>query len=622
MPNKPFHAFIALALAIVSLGMSAQGAPEYLSPTALAASRDGKTLYIACATAGKILQFDIATRKVVATVQVPFAPSGLALASNGSRLYATCGGAEGVVCVIDIPKMKVADKIRVGHTPAAPVLSPDGKQLFVCNRFNDDVSVINLDKRKEIKKIAVERQPVAAAVTLDGKSLLVANQLPSGRADLDYVAAVVSVIDLAEGKVTKKLQLPNGSGSLNDIRISPDGRYAVVPHILARFHLPASQVDRGWMNANAQTVIDTARMEVVNTVLLDTPESGAANPWGAGWSADGARLVVAHAGTHEISVINFPALISKLNALPKQPDTGSTAQYGTVAVSRDDVSHDLSFMRELRQRVKLAAGDAGPRAVAVTGNIAWIANYFSDSLSMIDLSGERLKAESIALGPKVEPDAVRKGEMNFHDARLCFQTWQSCSSCHGGDGRVDGFNWDLLNDGIGNPKNGKSMLLAHRTPPSMSLAIRDTAEVAVRSGLRYILFTQQPESVAVSIDEYLKSLKPVASPRWVNGVLSAKAKHGEKVFKQARCAGCHPSGLYTDLQHYDVGTAGKYDQPSERFDTPTLVEIWRTAPYLHDGSAATIRDVITVHNKNDQHGKTSDLAESDIDDLCEFLLSL
>ena len=51
-------------------------------------------------------------------------------------------------------------------------------------------------------------------------------------------------------------------------------------------------------------------------------------------------------------------------------------------------------------------------------------------------------------------------------------------------------------------------------------------------------------------------------------------------------------------------------------------EAWRTAPYLHDGSAATIRDVLTTRNPEGKHGKVDDLSEQQISDLCEYVLSL
>ena len=88
------------------------------------------------------------------------------------------------------------------------------------------------------------------------------------------------------------------------------------------------------------------------------------------------------------------------------------------------------------------------------------------------------------------------------------------------------------------------------------------------------------------------------SPHLVNGKLSAAAKRGQKLFNDSKvgCARCHTSRLFTDLKHHDVGTRGKFDQAVNQFDTATLIELWRTAPYLHDGSAATVRDVLTTAN--------------------------
>jgi cytochrome c peroxidase len=189
---------------------------------------------------------------------------------------------------------------------------------------------------------------------------------------------------------------------------------------------------------------------------------------------------------------------------------------------------------------------------------------------------------------------------------------------------VDGLNWDLLNDGIGNPKNTKSLLLVHQTPPMMSLGIRETASMAVRSGLKNILFASRPEKEAAAIEEYLKSLRPVPSPWLVNGKVSAATKRGESLFRDPRvgCAACHPARLFTDLAKHDVGTRGKTDKASDKFDTPTLIECWRTSPYLHDGSANTIQAVLTTHNQQDRHGHTSHLTRPQIEDLAAYVLSL
>jgi len=178
---------------------------------------------------------------------------------------------------------------------------------------------------------------------------------------------------------------------------------------------------------------------------------GAANPWALACTSDSKTLCVTHAGTHELSVIDLTAFHEKLAG---------------AADRSIEVANDLSFLVGLRRRLPLSGN--GPRALALVGTRAYIAEYFTDSLGVVDIDPRtRHTPRSLRLGPKVPMTDVRKGEMFFHDAQLCFQKWQSCASCHPGGGRAEGLNWDLLNDGIGNPKNTKSLLLSHKTPPAI-----------------------------------------------------------------------------------------------------------------------------------------------------------
>ena len=98
----------------------------------------------------------------------------------------------------------------------------------------------------------------------------------------------------------------------------------------------------------------------------------------------------------------------------------------------------------------------------------------------------------------------------------------------------------------------------------------------------------------------------------------------DRVFedRQVGCADCHPAPLFTDLKPHAVGTSNPHDRPADRFDTPTLMEVWRTAPYLHDGRAATLQDVLRKFNPQDRHGRTSHLTAQQINDLVEYVLSL
>jgi DNA-binding beta-propeller fold protein YncE len=593
-----------------------------LSPGTVVASPDGRTLYIACETAARIVEVDLMSGKVIRTIPAADAPLGLAIGKDGGRLFVTCAAPQSTIRVLDATSGATLATHAAGYTAMAPVLSPDGRTLYFCNRFNHEVQFLDLDTGRSLRRVAVRREPVAMDLTPDGKLLVVANHLPHGPANAGHVAAVVSIVDVADGRVCNELPLPNGSTLLRGVAVSPDGKHAAVTHLLGRFHLPTTQLDRGWVQTNALTLIDLSRREILNTVLLDHISAGAANPWAVAWSADGTRLVVTHAGTHELSVIDAREMLARLTALRDAPDDDSLHGSGSAVRTAADVPNDLAFLANLNRRIPLPG--KGPRGVALVGSKAYVSNYFADTLAVVDLDAPGTAAISLPLGPPPEMDLIRQGELAWNDATLCFQGWLSCSSCHSSDARVDGLNWDNLNDGIGNPKNSKSMILSFQTPPTTALGVRANAHVSVRAGIRNILFTDPPEEVALALDAYLSNLEPMPSPRLVDGELSPAARRGRELFLSERvgCADCHAPPLYTRMKARDVGTHGPFDKPTDKFDTPTLVELWRSAPYLHDGSAATVRDVLTTRNPEGLHGNVAGLSDKEIDDLCEYILSL
>ena len=137
---------------------------DYLSPLAVTADKEGKTLYVAEFTAKKVAVFDIAESKVTKVISLPDRPSGLVLSPDGSRLYVTGAAPEGRIHVVNLQLGSVSHSLPAGHTPNTPLISPDGKTLYVCNQFNNNVSVIDLEARKELAKIQVARQPGAAAL--------------------------------------------------------------------------------------------------------------------------------------------------------------------------------------------------------------------------------------------------------------------------------------------------------------------------------------------------------------------------------------------------------------------------------------------------------------------------
>ena len=597
----------ALPLASASAAEAAAGKTKYLSPIAVIADRAGKTLYVAENTGCQVAVIDVATGKIRRKLPTPGKATGLALSPDGKRLVVTAGIAHGKLVIFDAATGEQKGMIDAGHSPMAPVVAPNGA-IYVCDRFRD--SVLAFVGKRRIS-IPVSRQPVGLALGDGGKTLVVGNHLPAGRADQDFTAAVVTLIDTGTNKVVKSIPMPNGGTALRDIAMSPDGKLACVPHVLARYHLPATGLERGWMNTNALTLIDVPAKKVLNTVLLDDVVNGAANAWGVAWTADGKQICVSQAGTHEVSVIDWVGLSKKLAALK-------------AAGKDDDAKNDLSLLDGLRRRIRLEGN--GPRGLTTIGSTVYAAMYFSDSICAMDVNPAiRPAPKSIPLGPKLPLTKVRKGELYFNDARLCFQQWQSCASCHP-DARTDGLNWDLMSDSMGNSKGATSMLFAHKTPPATITGIRPNARIAVRVAIRFIQFAIRPEADAVCIDEYLKSLRPVPSPYLVKLAggtfsLSASARRGKVLFDNARCGTCH-SGLYlTDMKKYDAGT-GIGREKGVKFDTPTLREVWRTGPYLNNGRAATMEEVFTKFNPTNKHGATNALNAAQIRDLCEYVLSL
>ena len=559
----------------------------YLSPECGAELAGGLMCFTAAE--GDALLFLSAKGTLKAKTEV-HRPTGVAASGDGGA-FVTAGVAPGEIVRI-APDGRIAARAPAGHSPCAPVLSADGKSVYVAGRFTADITEYDAATLAPRRRARLLREPFAA--TRAGNRLFVANLLPSGTATGDVVAASVSVVDLRDFSV-RHAMLPNGSTGVRGIAASPDGRRVYAVHTLGRYQLPTTQLERGWMNTAVCSVFDGQSGDLIGSFILDDPLLGAANPWGVAVSPDGKFLCVSHAGTGELSVIRRDEL-----------DKG---------IAMDD----LSFCRKIGRR-RIDLGGDGARGIAFAGGKAVVALYFDDAFAFVDLSDGSVERSVFGRRAETCGDRRRRGEMLYNSAKLCFQHWQSCASCHP-DGRADGLSWDLLNDGEGNAKQTKSQIFGQFTPPTMVTGIRKDMQTCNRAGLIHIQFVRRPEEDGLCLDAYTESLTPVPSPYLVGGRLSAAAERGKKVFAKAECAACHSGPYYTDCRLYDVGL-GLGTEAKRRFDTPTLREVWRTAPYLYDGRSATMVDMLTRDNPRDTHGITSGLTADEISDLAEYVLSL
>lgn len=593
-----------MALLAVAWLQPASGA-EVHSALDTAFAPDGKMLAVTDATTPAVVLIDPTQRTILRTIPLAGSPAGLAWAADGQRLYAAETGTHAIV-ELDPANGSITRRINSGRYPRGLAVAPRRKLLLAADWGLDQLTVIALASSETLARIPVGRQPTAVAITPDESLAVVSNLIPATAATAPATASEVSVIDLQTLRAKPAIRLPLGSTNARGITISRDGRTAFVVHTLGRFNLPTTQLDRGWVNTNALTLIDILSNKITATLLLDQVMEGAADPWGVALDPTGQRLFISLAGVHQLAILDLQRLPEILSQAPE------LLVNDLAALSR----------HHLLRRIDLPV--QGPRGLSVSpdGQHVAIAGYFSGAVVLTNPDGAA--PFTLPLGPQPPPDLVRQGEATFHDANRSFQHWLSCASCHP-DARADGLNWDLLNDGLGNPKNSRSLVLSDRTPPMMSLGKRENLEAAVRAGFVHILFTEPSTHDIQAVSAYFKSLQPAASPhRRQDDSLTDPARRGEKLFNdpQVACFRCHPGPLFTTLALTDVATANAADRDTTHFDTPSLVELWRTPPYLHDGSAATVRDVLSTHNRRDAHGMTSHLTPAQIDELIAYLLEL
>ena len=550
--------------------------------------------------------------------------TGACVAPNGTIFYTADDGNEGRLFRAD------GASVVTGNYPMAPIVSEDGRFVYVCNRFDAMVQQYDAATLKLHNTAKCVRETHGCALGKDGKLLFVINMLPDDVTEpTGTVSAKVTVIDTDTFKVLANVALPDGSTGVRGVTASPDGAHIYLTHTQARYQLPTTQLERGWMNTAALSVFDGVTGAYINTVLLDDIDLGAANPWGVTVTPDNKHIVVTHAGTREVSVIDREALHRRL------ADAAAGKKVTEVTYSADEVHNDLSFLTGIRRRFKFKAD--GPRGVVATNDRVYTVCHFADALVEVPFTEKRVvRAKVTPLNgtalADLKSDPILRGEMLFNDGTKCFQNWQSCASCHP-DARVDGLNWDLMNDSIGNPKQSKSLYLSDVTPPTMITGIRKSMQHCNRAGFRHIQFCAVPEEDTLCIDAYVMAMQAQVSP-WARAEYAAAVARGKEIFDspdKADCARCHKPNLYftasadpndgSKAPLYDLGL-GTRDEKGQEFDVPTLNEVWRTAPYLYDGRAKTIRDVLTVHNPDDYHGVTQDLTDQELSDLEIYILSL
>ncbi|CAM5479485.1 Cytochrome c551 peroxidase OS=Afipia felis OX=1035 GN=ccp PE=4 SV=1 [Afipia felis] len=236
------------------------------------------------------------------------------------------------------------------------------------------------------------------------------------------------------------------------------------------------------------------------------------------------------------------------------------------------------------------------------------------------------------------------GKMLFFDPLLSGSRKHSCSSCHmpansWSDGRshavgedpagmdirtptlidiafVDVLGWDgkfidLESVAFGPLTSPQNMNITERElVRRLSASPRYTAAFAKAFGSKHVTRRR----IELALATYERTIVAGEAPfdRWVMGddnAISPEAKRGFALFNgKAHCSSCHSGPSFTDGSFQDIGSAtggdigrGHLFPTSEKlqyaFKTPTLRDVANRGPYMHDGSVATLEDVIELYNR-------------------------
>jgi YVTN family beta-propeller protein len=601
---------VRLILAALSIAYASGSSQAGSSNSLLDVTPDGKRLLVANADNGSVTVIDAVANKALREIAVGDKPEGVAWIDNGPLAAVTVYN-EDIVTFVDTHTGKVVEKLRVPDEPYGIIVTKDGSRAYVTHEYPGSISEIDLGKRKVLREMKAGDMVRGLALSPDEKRLYVT----------EFYTGALIALDRETGAIVDRWKGQSSDNLCRNVVVHPRRPKAYLSHIRSKIevidgsgsifpHLSVCDL----VPPNGQKRRTSFGMDSYNGVYVVT------NPWEAALSPDGKRLYTIYAGTNDMNVSEV-------------------------------VDDDYKEIKRIGYAVRVGQN---PRAVRVSpdGKKVYVANALDFDVSVYDAASmERLAGIKVCETPK-SPEWVR-GKILFSTANrpLTSRRWIACASCHP-DGHSDGRVWQ---NPEGLRKTPAFMGLAHTHPLHWS-ADRDEVqdfEYTIRGrlmqgpgllrgalkpkiGFEPVELSEDLAGRSKDLDAlavYSNSFEFTLSPHIpVPGKLSATAERGRKLFASdaVGCIKCHSGPYYTDsalkrpFNVHDVGTGG--EDPSEKmgpkYDTPTLLGVYRTAPYLHHGKAKTLRDVLTTCNQADKHGKTSHLKPQEIDDLVAFLKSL
>ncbi|MCI0376786.1 MAG: c-type cytochrome [Gemmataceae bacterium] len=549
-------------------------------------------------------------------------PIRLLLVDDGKTLLVAHRDS-GTISAVDTERLHTVREAKFGRRLADMTATHDGSKIAVVNEDTGEFVLLARQglELRELSRVPVGTSPVSVRLSADGQWAVVASLWPRRLAFVDMAA----VAKMADAKAVSHLDLPFAPRRLlfvNNSKLlvadSFGGKLAVVDvpgkKVDSLRDLPAHNI-RGLALARDRKTVILAHQFMFATgrpnpgqiqsgdlisnkltfLLLDDLLRPGADIWRNGRS-------------HDFGDIEQGA-----------GDPGDVAQgpSGETIVSLSGTQELAIGWPEKATWQRLGVGRR-PTDLAIDAKRqrAYIANTFDDSISVIDLDKRKVLSE-VRLSPTPSLRAEERGEVLFHDARLSFEAWFSCHSCHT-DGHANGLLNDNFTDGsFGTPKRVLSLLGVNDTAPWAWGGQMAKLETQVHSSITSTMQGKTPKEEQVrDIVAYLQTLKPAPAQGTARGTLDKAAfERGRKVFEQQSCAACHAPPTYSTPKTYDVGI---HSAGATHFNPPSLRGLSQGGPYFHDGRAQTLAEIFTRY----QHRLTEPLGEKELADLLEFLRGL
>jgi YVTN family beta-propeller protein len=566
----------------------------YRSPTDLALLPDNKRVLTANHTADTVSLVDFSAGKVLAELRVGRKPVAIACSPDGKRA-AVSNLWSGTITLLDVGdfSLKEVGAIPVGSFPRGLAFAKDGNSIYAAIAGKDEVLQMDWHNHKMVRRWPAPREPRRLALSKDGNWLAAASSR-SGE---------LRCWNLKTGELHWERKIEDAF-NLRGLGFTSDDQSVLCVHNIRReFPVSKENIEEGWVIDSRVTKLAMKPDAAPSSwqIALDIRGKAVGDPDGLALDGNGKILAIAAGGTHELLLLDAPAL--PWNA----GDPG------------DFLDGDLQ--KKGFRRVELGGR---PMAVALTkdGTQALVANYLLDAIQVVDIKKGTI-LRTISLGSPAKPSAARKGESLFYDARRSHNQWFSCHTCHV-DGHTCCLNFDTLNDGFyGKPKMTPSLHNVTKTGPWTWHGWQKDLGAAVTHSLTKTMFGPEPTKTEVAdMLAFLETLTPPPNPnRGTDGSLSPQAERGKEIFQgKAGCIRCHRGEFYTSNRNYDVGLEPD-GGPYKLWNPPSLTGLYDRGPYLHDGRARSLQDLLQNHHRP-QMLDGEKLTPAEQADLIAFLLSI